>query len=240
MNAHETDTPVRMADCAGLWERTLLVDPDGSQDITTDVRWLQGITRFVDLRRPMPRPDFTGVRCAADLTDQQRAWMRMQDGFAGQLTQYADVFHWRRGIELQPPGPHPDEGRMSYAADVLVEVGVHADYFEHWIRDRPGKNCWAMELRSGDGGRALLLRVDRLFGWAMRTGTGAVELSLGSIEGREWLITDSALPYREQQRLAPRWIGDSRIHLHTNDIDDHGALRTREWLIGHTEGNVTL
>ncbi|MRH91817.1 hypothetical protein GFY24_31010 [Nocardia sp. SYP-A9097] len=240
MTAREARTPVRMAECAGLWERTLLVDVDGSQDITTDVRWLQGITRFVDLRRPMPRPDFSGVRCAADLTDQQRAWMRMQDGFAGQLTQYSDVFHWRRGIELQPPGPHPDEGRMSYTGDLLVEIGVHADYFEHWARETPGQSCWAMELKDPAGAQALLVRVDDLFGWARRDTEGAVELSLGSVRGGDWIITDSALPYREQQGLVPRWVGDTRIHLHTNDIDAHGTPLIREWLVGYTEGNVTL
>lgn len=47
-----------MTDCRGLWRRTLLIDTDGTLDRTTDVRWLQGLTRFVDLRRPTARPDF--------------------------------------------------------------------------------------------------------------------------------------------------------------------------------------
>ncbi|WP_405136134.1 hypothetical protein [Nocardia sp. NBC_01388] len=239
MTAQEAGTPVRIAECAGLWQRTLLVDTDGSQDLTTDVRWLQGLTRFVDLRRPTPRPDFSGVRCASELTDQQHGWLRMQDGFAGELTQYDDVFHWQRHLQLQPPGPHPDEGRMSYAAGVLVEIGVHADYFEHWTRDAPARDCWAMDVESPTGARALLLRVDDHFGWARRDSAGGVELSLGSVSAG-WIINDSALPYREQQSLTPRWADGDRNTLHTNDIDADGAPLTWEWLVRYTEGSVTL
>ncbi|MFE3001156.1 hypothetical protein ACFXG4_40010 [Nocardia sp. NPDC059246] len=211
-----------MTDCAGLWQRTLLVDPCGVYDTTTDVRWLQGITRFVDLRRATPRPDFSGVRSAADLTAGHWAWLDTQDGFAGTLTQRADIFHWQRRVELQPPGPHPDEGAMSYADGVLVEAGVHADYFEHWIRAAAPGPCWAMDLESPAGGSALVLRVGDLFGWAHRDPAGAVELSLGTIADGEWLITDSSLPYREGQFLQSLW-----------------AAPEHDWRISYTEGNVT-
>jgi hypothetical protein len=99
-----------------------------------------------------------------------------------------------------------------------------------------------VELESLAGGRALLLRVDNLFGWAQRDAVGTVELSLGSITDGDWTITDSALPYREQQTLGPRR-GSPRSkgkELHTNDIDAQGTPITQKWLVRYTEGNVTL
>ena len=67
--------------------------------------WLQGITAYVDTR-----------------------------GFAGRLSQHGDVFEWQRLIDIEPPGPFPDAGRMRWEARVLIEVGVHEDYVEHWVR----------------------------------------------------------------------------------------------------------
>ncbi|GAB3204690.1 hypothetical protein [Nocardia tengchongensis] len=242
MTARESAPPVLMSECAGLWQRTLLVDTDGTQDTTTDVQWLQGLTRFVDLRRPTPRPDFDSVRCAAELSSQQRAWLHMQDGFAGELTQRDQVFHWRRRIELQPPGPFPDEGRMSYSGEVLVEIGVHADYFEHWTRAEVPETCWAMDLEAPGGDAAILLRAGDRFGWAHRDTAGAVELSLGTVSHGEWFITDSALPYREGQLLDPRWGtgAEPGRTLCTSTIDADGAPVTPEWTVRYTEGNVIL
>ncbi|WP_216896966.1 hypothetical protein [Nocardia alni] len=233
------EPPVSMARCRGLWRRTLLIEADGTSDRRTDVRWLQGHTRFVDLRRPAPRPDFGGVRCKAELGAQQQDWLIRQDGFAGELTQSGDVFHWQRHIELHPPGPFPDEGRMSLSADVLVEKGVHADYVEHWTRDTDPGACWALDMASDTGGRALLLRVGDMFGWARFDPSGGVELSLGDVTDDEWMLTDSTLPYRERRTLAPRWHTPGRV-LHTDDIDDIGTPITRTWLTTYTEGLPTL
>ena len=79
-----------MTECSGLWRRTLLIDSDGSHDTSTGVAWLQGITAYVDTR-----------------------------GFAGRLSQHDDVFEWQRLIDIEPPGPFPDAGRMRWEADVL-------------------------------------------------------------------------------------------------------------------------
>jgi hypothetical protein len=145
-----------IADCAGLWRRTLLVDADGSRDTTTDVRWLQGITAYVDSR-----------------------------GFAGSLGQRGDVFEWARSIEVQP-ADLPDAGRMSWDGDILVEVGVHADYVEHWVRDQaPASPCWALTLSAGAADEALLLRVGRFFGWACRI-DGRAEVVVGEVDGPDW------------------------------------------------------
>jgi hypothetical protein len=202
-----------MTECRGLWRRTLLIDTDGSRDETADVRWLQGITAFVDLRRPRPLRDLSE-----------------QDGFAGWLSQSGDVFTWSRFAGLQPQGS-PDEGRMSWDGDTLIDIGVHADYVEHWVRDdAPTEPCWALGLSSVAGDEALLVRVGGRFGWAERVGA-QVEIALGIVDETSWLITDSALPHRVDTLLAPHRDGD--------EIKVVGAVG-HHWQITESEGSVTL
>lgn len=174
---------VVMADCSGLWRRTLLVEADGSRDTGTDVVWLQGITAYADSR-----------------------------GFAGRLDQRGDVFEWSRLFDVQPAGQFPDAGRMRWEDDVLIEVGVHADYVEHWMRDDGLESpCWAMFLRAGDTRKALLLRVGEMFGWADDSG-----VVLGAVGGQEWAA------------LAAR--------------NDDGGVEADgiRWSVENSEGNVEL
>jgi hypothetical protein len=131
-------TAPALADCAGLWRRTLLIGADGSRDTGTDVVWLQGITAYVDSR-----------------------------GFAGTLHQNGDIFEWRRDIDIQPPSPLPDAGSMRWDGPALVETGVYEDYVEHWVRDTmPVEPSGALFLTGPDGDDGLLMRVGDLFGWA--------------------------------------------------------------------------
>jgi hypothetical protein len=128
----------QLAECTGLWRRTLLIDATGAHDTGGGVRWLQGITAYVDSR-----------------------------GFAGRLRQRGDVFEWQRAVDLEPPGPFPDAGSMRWDGDVLVETGVHEEYAEHWVRDDGSAGtCGAVFLRAPDGADGLLMRVGDLFGWA--------------------------------------------------------------------------
>jgi len=139
---------VLMAECSGLWQRTLLIESDGSHDTSSGVAWLQGSTAYVDTR-----------------------------GFAGRLGQHDDVFEWQRLIDVEPPGPHPDAGRMRWEAGVLIEVGVHEDYVEHWVRkDGPAAPCWAIFAED-----AILLRAGAHFGWADRNG-----VVLDTVGGPRW------------------------------------------------------
>lgn len=127
-----------LAECAGLWRRTLLIDAAGSRDTAAGVLWLQGVTAYVDSR-----------------------------GFAGRLHQAGNVFQWNRAIDLEPPGPFPDAGAMHWDGDTLVETGVHADYVEHWVRDDAEPvPCWAYFLTSDDLGDGLLVRVGDQFAFA--------------------------------------------------------------------------
>jgi hypothetical protein len=139
---------VLMTECSGLWRRSLLVNADGSRDTGTGVAWLQGITAYADTR-----------------------------GFAGRLSQRDDVFEWQRLIDVEPPGPFPDAGRMRWEAGVLIETGVHEDYVEHWVRhDGPVAPCWGLFLTN-----AVLLRAGAQFGWADESG-----VVLGAIGDSEW------------------------------------------------------
>jgi hypothetical protein len=162
---------VLITDCTGLWRRTLLVEADGTCDTGEDVRWLQGSTAYVDSR-----------------------------GFAGRLSQRGDIFEWSRPIDTQPPSAFPDAGRMHWEAGTLVEVGVHADYTEHWVRDdAPTTPCWAVFLRFRQDD-ALLMRVGGLFGWADRS--AAV---LGSVGGPEWTTLNPRLDCGEVEANGVRW-----------------------------------
>ncbi|MGV0743054.1 hypothetical protein [Mycolicibacterium sp. XJ870] len=162
---------VLMADCTGLWRRTLLIESDGSTDTTADVRWLQGATGYVDSR-----------------------------GFAGVLEQHGDVFEWQRLVATEP-SDSPDAGRMSWDADILVEVGVHADYVEHWVRDEPaGSPCWSLVLQSAAGQTAVLVRVGDEFGWTDED--GAV---LGTVGGSQWAALAPCRDGKELLINGVRW-----------------------------------
>jgi hypothetical protein len=111
---------VLIAECSGLWRRTLLIESDGSHETSSGVAWLQGITAYVDTR-----------------------------GFAGRLSQRGDVFEWQRLIDVEPPGPFPDARRMRWETGTLIEVGVYQDYVEQWVRqDGPAAPCWALFLEN--------------------------------------------------------------------------------------------
>jgi hypothetical protein len=143
---------VLIAECSGLWRRSLLVDSHGSRDTSPGVAWLQGITAYVDTR-----------------------------GFAGRLSQHDDVFQWQRLIDIEPPGPFPDAGRMYWEAGMLIEVGVHEDYVEHWVRqDGPATPCWGLFAE-----KAILLCAGTEFGWSDHNG-----VVLGSIGGPQWTALD--------------------------------------------------
>lgn len=182
-------TPM-IADCTGLWRRTLLVEADGSRDTGTNVQWLQGISMFVDLRGPGG------------------------EGFAGLLSRRDDVFEWARLVDLQPPGLPDAGGRMSWVGDTLVETGVHADYTEHWQRQAgPTQACWGGLVLSRPGTTGVLVRVGgKRFGWA-----NLQEISLGSVSGTDWRIDESSDSHRVGTQLRLR-IDTGQVRV-DDDID---------------------
>jgi hypothetical protein len=126
---------------------------------------------------------------------------------------------------------------MRWDDDTLIETGVYTDYVEHWERElgASASPCWALTLCSAEENDALLLRVGKQFGWVRRD--TRVEVSLGRIDGAEWVITDSALPRRMGRPLRPTLDAG---YLDVDDVDDAGTPTLRRWRIKDSEGSVKL
>lgn len=170
-----------LADLQGLWTRSLIAWPDGRQDTTTQVVWLQGKAGYIDLRQPADLPDFASVRCLNDLTWDDCRALAAQQGFAGTLLEDGTAFVWERELDYQPAEPTPDSGFLAWQDAMLVETGQHQPYVEHWHRQAGGlapvdaaqPRGWQapdgvlLRLREhGTGGSAMALRVGPYFMFA--------------------------------------------------------------------------
>lgn len=135
--------------CRGVWARTLLRTPAG-RDESTVVRWLQTASWHADLRVPLAaRPPGRAPGPA------ERA---LQQGFYGRTSVErrgaSEVCSWHRVGDFQPPGPHPDAGRIEFLGDDrLLEIGVHADYEEIWERlpESTGRSAALAPADTADG-----------------------------------------------------------------------------------------
>ena len=157
----DDNTPEVPARVRGVWVRTLLQTPTAT-DTTTFVRWLQTARWHADLRIPADaRGAGPGEGAVAGLARQQ--------GFCGVTTveqRGADeICAWHRRVDFQPPGPHPDAGRIVFETpDRLIETGIHAEYLEVWERlpESTGR-CVVLELlpAAGEGRTTRLLVAGR-------------------------------------------------------------------------------
>ena len=209
-----------VTDLQGLWRRSLIAWPGRPSDTTTSVRWLQGPHAYIDLRQPMPLPDFSHVRSREDLSFEDCARLACQEGFAGHLHFDGRHFEWVREIDFQPPAPAADAGTLHWEGDVLIESGRDADYIEHWHRE-PTVATTPTTLTYMQGSPAVLLRVGPNFMYARgraaplgkgyRTLTEYIkaapdlqharelidcEISFGTVEESGLRIAASTLPYR--------------------------------------------
>ncbi|MFT8885260.1 MAG: hypothetical protein ABF946_03505 [Acetobacter papayae] len=170
-----------LADLQGLWTRSLIAWPDGRQDTTTQVVWLQGKAGYIDLRQPADLPDFASVRCLNDLTWDDCLALAAQQGFAGTLLEDGTAFVWERELDYQPAESTPDSGFLAWQDTMLVETGRHQPYVEHWHRatelsapvEEAQPGGWhaaegvLLRLRArGAGGSAMALRVGPYFMFA--------------------------------------------------------------------------
>ena len=213
-----------VAELQGLWRRSLISWPGRGSDTTTTVRWLQGPRAYIDLRQPMPLPDFSHVRSLDDLTLEDCAWLARQEGFAGYLSFDSVYFEWHREIDFQPRAARPDTGSLRWEGSVLVETGREGDYIEHWHRDPalPNTPASVVDLQADRGSpKKTLLRVGPNFMFArnrtIHLGTGYrslaeyvaaapdvtrarelidCEISFGEARQEGLRITASTLPYR--------------------------------------------
>ncbi|PAZ15518.1 hypothetical protein CLM62_11955 [Streptomyces sp. SA15] len=254
-----TRTSPDLLELPGVWHRSLLVNGDGTRDVTSTVTWVQGATRYADLRQTADRPHPRGSRSLGDLTFGQLLDLARQEGFAGQLHHVDSAFHWKRGIDFAPTSV-PDAGLLTWRGPMLVEKGLHAPYIEHWRPDTDAVTpCAAVELTDPQSGSvALLVRTGSWFGYARSRSeplpnhaplaelvAGAADLgrvremldcevSLGRVVGDRWTVGRSTLPHRETRTLAPGLLGSAGLLI--SDTDASGVPYARRWEITAVEG----
>lgn len=249
-----------VSDLQGLWTRSLIRWPDGASDTTTSVRWLQGVSAYIDLRQPVPMPSFSHAAGLNDLTMEDCLVLAMQEGFAGHFSYDGSFFEWARTIDYQPRALYSDAGALWWDGDVLVEKGRDIEYIEHWHRDATlsARHVAALTLRCAETGvSGGFLRVGNHFMFARdRTVTPTerkhlsdcvaaaaevmaaralvdCEISFGMVTAAGYRISASTLPYRVGDAL------DEVFAPHSLTIDDRapdGRMVRRRWEITGTEG----
>jgi hypothetical protein len=268
MLSASVETPLTIPsvqDLQGLWRRSLITWPNGTRDETTQVRWLQGRSAYMDLRQPALLPACSGRRGLLDLSMEDCAALARQEGFAGRFGFDGRYFEWTRSIDFQPKPLYSDVGSLWWGdGNVLIEQGRDIEYIEHWHRDDATAitNAAAVTLRGSDcGTKAALLRVGSMFMFARDRSivppphktlpecTAEVasiqdaralidcEISFGEIGAEGFRITASSLPYRRGDFLNPR---ESTSHLTLRDRSPAGAGITRRWEILEVEGDPIL
>ena len=111
----------------GVWRRAFGRYP-GREDKSTEVIWIQTPTLYADIRVP----------ALADSTPAAG-----QEGFAGWLDVADQVCNWHRPVDLNPRPEGGDQGAMYLDGDVMVEVGLLANYMEEYHRVDPAERCFA-------------------------------------------------------------------------------------------------
>ncbi len=125
------------AEFCGLWQREVLIAPDGRRDAATFVVWLQTTRLFADLRIPAGRPNGAGRHGFEDFSDDELIGLAKAQGFAGSFEVEGNFCRWHRPIDFHPPGDAPDEATWHFENGVLIETGIHAPYREDWRRVTP-------------------------------------------------------------------------------------------------------
>lgn len=259
--------PPRVRDLAGLWRRSLLVRPDGARDTATEVRWLQGIEAYIDLRQSASLQKLREKRGLADISWDECAELALQEGFAGRLTFDGSHFEWVRDIDFQPKSLHSDAGSLSWNGETLIERGRDLDYIEHWHRDAAHRGAAgdvslaaAASLRDvASGAKGALLRVGEVFMFARdRSSVPAPHRTLGecvaeasSLEAAQALIdceisfgVVSTEGFVITASTLPHRLGESLDPRHsaaglkTRDRAATGGSVTRHWEISNLEGDL--
>jgi hypothetical protein len=245
---------VEIKDTLGLWERSLIAWPDGREDRTTFVAWLQGPTLFADLRQPANPPSFEGVSCLNALDLSHFDWLAQQEGFAGRFAQSGDAFEWRRAIDFQCPSDVVDAGHLMFSDGILIERGRDIPYIEHWHHTSPHTHPhFAIRMRDEVGLAGFLVRVGDIFMYvrnravALPHGGSLAELvkgsspdvartmldceiSLGRVRDGTWLIGRSSLPFRIRTDLSPDFSLESET-ITVRDVTAAGEPFTRQWMV---------
>ena len=250
-------------DFRGLWTRSLIAWPDGERDVTTQVSWLQGLSLFADLRQPPQLLSMLSTAsCRDELTAEDCQALSLQQGFSGRFEARAGAYEWVRHIDIQPPRPKRDIGRLFWRDEVLVEEGVETDYTEHWLRDEavPEPAVAGLWLHDpADNVSGCLLRVGAWFAYARgRIGEIAAEnlsslvaatVSLREMQAlvdceisfgqtmQDWRISRSSLPYKTAKALDIRRQANTLV---LADLNASGQRFERVWEIVELEGDSSI
>lgn len=252
---------VDVKDTLGLWERSLIAWPDGREDRTTFVAWLQGPSLFADLRQPADAPSFERVACLDDLAPEQLGWLARQEGFAGHFARSGEAFEWRRAIDFQCTSDAADAGYLAFTDGVLIERGRDIPYIEHWHhKSQMLDPQFAVRMVDESGVGGFLVRVGDLFmyvrdravqlphgGSLSELVSGATvdearalldcEISLGRLTGGSWTIERSSLPFRRCADLGFA-LSDDENTIIVRDLAANGAPISRRWTILDFEGDL--
>lgn len=158
-------------DFRGVWVRARRqIDTDAESpppaDATSWARRLQTSLWHADLCIPDAARQDRQARPLAELSATQRAALALQQGGAG-ITQFENlpegqICTWLHRIDFQPPGLQPEAGWIMFdQSDRLIEIGVHEDYNEVWLRlpDSVGRFATLAGLAEdgGDNGARVLI-----------------------------------------------------------------------------------
>lgn len=203
-----------------MFTRTLLTRPDGTNDTTTEVTWIQGDRLYCDLRRSL---DGTHV-----------------EGFAGPVVEHdaAGVIEWVHTIDLAS-GDGIDAGTfVRLDPTTLVEHGLYEEYVEHWRIAVGPEIDGSVQVREhalndpSDGARGVLVRVGDRFGFAHTGGQSPAEVCIGSVVEECWTVTHSSRASRVGTDFAPV-TGDGTLT--TTEPSGNGGLHRRHWLIDRSD-----
>jgi hypothetical protein len=201
----------------GVWKRQSIQWPDGSEDRSTKVCWVQSNPHYADLRIPHNRPSFAGIENPQDCNPDQKKWLASAQGFAGKLCEKDGAWIWEREIDYQPPTGRRDIGRLQFldaAGQIMREEGIDEAYTEIWERIDDGKSTggegFVAKFREG-GESGQIVAVGKHFIFARRDSQG-VEISHGIPAGKisDWIVTESTRPWREGETIFARF--NSRVN----------------------------
>jgi hypothetical protein len=245
----------------GMWRRALIIHADGVRDATSQVRWLQAQSLFVDLRQAAELPEFMKVRCLNDLSAEDCAQLALQEGFAGQFGFDGDCFEWLRLIDFQPRGRCADAGWLWWEEEILMEAGRDVPYVEHWQRDPTVVTRPLAALRLSDpltGTTAIAIQLGTVFMYARDrqialppgtqlaecvAGASSVaaaramldcEITLGSAAFGANVILASTHPWRVSEYFQIE-CHDSTASI--RDVDAAGHPVFRRWEVIESEGD---
>jgi hypothetical protein len=205
----------------GVWRRTYYRGPDGVEDTSGSVYWVQTNSLFADVRIPeailrMQHHSGLGGYAKSELMSLATA-----RGFAGHAVVDKDICRWHRPIDFQPPSGFADAGRLRLERNELWEYGLDVDYVETYRRIADGSTRLAAFSLQNDSREGILAIVDE---WIIRA------------LGRRQMLppAPSLQAFIAKQAESARIIEDAfdcEVSLAVG-FDGRVLLSTQPWLIG--------